>query len=327
MREPGFWRSGGALARALAPVAAVYGAIAAWRMARPGKRAGVPVVCVGNLTAGGAGKTPTAIAIAKLLQAEGSRPVFLTRGYGGSFAGPVIVDASHDAGAVGDEALLLARAAPTVVARDRVAGAAAAIAAGASIIVMDDGFQNPSLAKDCALVVVDGADGIGNGFVIPAGPLRAPLAAQMTRAHGIVMIGEPAGLAKEVIALALARNLPQFAARLVADAAIAARLAATPVLAFAGIGKPDKFFTTLAAAGVRVASARAFPDHHRFSAREAEQLMTQAARERLQLVTTEKDVARMRGDAALDALARSAVALPVTVKFEDESALRALLPR
>ena len=189
MREPSFWWGEASLASAmLAPLAAIYGAVAQARLARRGRRAAAPVVCIGNFTVGGAGKTPTALVVARMLAAAGERPVFLSRGYGGTLAGPVLVDPTrHRAQDVGDEPLLLARTAPTIVARDRVKGAS--IAAGASVIVMDDGFHNPSLAKDFAVLVVDARRGIGNGRVIPAGPLRAPLDAQLARAHALVLVG------------------------------------------------------------------------------------------------------------------------------------------
>ena len=217
MREPAFWwRKPGLLSALLAPVAAGYGAIAARRMAQQGVRASVPVLCVGNFTLGGAGKTPTAIAIAKILQQAGERPFCLSRGYGGSLAGPKIVDAQSDvASAVGDEALLLAHAAPAIVARDRVAGAAAARAAGASVIVMDDGLQNASLVKDFTLAVVDGRRGTGNGKVFPAGPLRAPINAQWARTDALLVVGVISGAA-EAVAAAKARGLPVLHARLAA---------------------------------------------------------------------------------------------------------------
>src|SRR6202451_1017944 len=181
IREPAFWwRNGGGTL--LAPFAAIYGAVAWSRIQGQGQPAGVPVICLGNLTAGGAGKTPAALAVAHLLLAAHERPFFLSRGYGGKLAGPVRVDPSfHHAADVGDEPLMLARLAPTIVARDRVAGARVARAAGSSVIVMDDGFQNPSLSKALALLLVDGRRGIGNGRVIPAGPLRAPLDIQILR--------------------------------------------------------------------------------------------------------------------------------------------------
>src|SRR5947199_2834355 len=183
MQAPRFWwDKPGALAALLSPFASIYGAVAARRLEQPGAHAGIPVICVGNPTVGGAGKTPTALAIARLLIEAGERPYFLTRGYGGKFGGPVLVEAAHTAVQVGDEPLLLARVAPTVVAADRAAGAQLARENGASVIVMDDGFQNPSLAKELSILVIDGARGIGNGRVLPAGPLRVPLEPQLDRA-------------------------------------------------------------------------------------------------------------------------------------------------
>jgi tetraacyldisaccharide 4'-kinase len=315
MREPGFWwRSDSAAARLLAPAAAAYGFVAARRMAQPGWRAGVPVLCIGNFTVGGSGKTPTAIAVAKLLSEAGRRPFFLSRGYGGTLAGPVRVDA-QPAAAVGDEPLLLARVAPTIVARDRPAGARAAIAAGAEAIVMDDGWQNPSLAKDLVIAVLDGRRGIGNGRVFPAGPLRAPLASQLGHADALLVIGPPGPAAMPAIAAADRRHLPRFAGNLVPDPAAVERLAGTRALAFAGIADPDKFFATLDASGITVAARRGFPDHHRYTAEEITRLIAEADAQRLTLLTTEKDLARLAGDPAARDLAARAVALPVSLKI------------
>jgi tetraacyldisaccharide 4'-kinase len=320
MREPAFWRRPRGIASLLAPLAAAYGAVAAWRMTRPGASAGVPVVCIGNLTVGGAGKTPAAMAVAKLLHDAGRRPFVLSRGYGGHLAGPVRVDPdAHGAAEVGDEPLLLARVAPTVVARDRVAGAAAARAAGADVIVMDDGFQNPSLHKDVSLVVVDGRRGVDNSKVLPAGPLRAPLDVQLARAHALLVIGDPAGAA-DVIAAAHA--LPRFHGRLEPDAAALAALRPHKVLAFAGIGDPEKFFATLAEAGIDVRARQAFPDHHLYRRAEAADLIARAEREGLVLVTTEKDLVRLQRQDDLRALAGIARALPVTLAVEEADAFR-----
>jgi tetraacyldisaccharide 4'-kinase len=326
MREPSFWwREPGAAARMLVPVAAIYGAVARARLKRRGRRAGVPVVCIGNPTVGGAGKTPTALAVARMLAAAGERPVFLSRGYGGEFADPLRVDpARHRATEVGDEPLLLARAAPTIVARARVTGARMAVAAGASVVVMDDGFQNPSLAKDFSVLVVDARRGVGNGKVIPAGPLRAPLKAQLARAQALVVIGTSLGAA-DVVADARARHLPVFQARLEPDADFIAALGGGRVLAFAGIGDPEKFFTTLSGAGIAVAATRGFPDHHRYTQAEAQALCEDADREGLILMTTEKDLARLAGGEEAAELAAHAHALPVTLAFEDEENFRALL--
>jgi tetraacyldisaccharide 4'-kinase len=326
MREPSFWwREAGVAARLLAPFAAAYGMMAAHRLQRRGDVAGVPVVCVGNPTVGGAGKTPTALTLARILMDAGERPFFLTRGYGGDLPGPVLVDpAKHRAADVGDEPLLLARAAPTIVARARVAGAAAAVTSGATVIVMDDGFQNPALAKDFSLLVVDAGRGIGNGMVTPAGPLRAPLAAQLDRAHALLIIGTATGAAG-IAAAAQARRMPIFHAQLEPDAETLAALGGVPVLAFAGIGNPEKFFATLSGAGIAIAATRSFDDHHRFTRAEAAALCEQAERQGQMLVTTEKDLARMRGDDDIARLAERVRALPVTLKFEDEAAFCSLM--
>jgi tetraacyldisaccharide 4'-kinase len=326
MREPAFWwRKPGLASRLLSPLAALYGAVAARRMRRPGQRARAIVVCIGNLTVGGAGKTPTAIAAAQALRDIGAKPAFLTRGYGGRLAGPVIVAPTHSAADVGDEPLLLARVATTIVARNRVAGAAAAVDAGADTIVMDDGFQNPSLDKDLSVVVIDGRRGIGNGRVIPAGPLRAPLAAQLPRAHALIVIGEPGPSARAVVAAARQGDLPVLTGRLVPDPAAVAALKGTRVLAFAGIADAEKFFATLREAGIAVAATQRFADHHPFTAAEAADLIAKAEQSRLTLVTTEKDQARMVGDPALAALAARATALPVTLALDKAGGLRDLL--
>ena len=322
MREPAFWWREGSLASALlAPLASVYGAIAAWRLTRPGRRTGIPVVCIGNLTVGGAGKTPTALTVARMLATAGERPVFLSRGYGGALAGPLVVDpARHRARDVGDEPLLLARTAPTIVACDRVKGAC--IATGASVIVMDDGFHNPSLAKDFSVLVVDARRGIGNGCVIPAGPLRAPVDAQLARANALVVVGISTDRCA-VAEMARDRGIPVLRASLRADMAFIAGLTGRRVLAFAGIGDPQKFFATLAEAGVAIAATRSFADHHRYTRREAAALCEEADRDGLALVTTEKDLARLSGEE--QPLSARAEALPVTLVFEDEARFASLL--
>jgi tetraacyldisaccharide 4'-kinase len=327
MREPAFWRrKPGLAARLLAPLSLAYGAVAGLRLRQRGRRAGMPVVCIGNFTVGGAGKTPTALAVARMLAAAGERPVFLSRGYGGRLAGPVLVDlVRHAADDVGDEPLLLARAAAAIVARARVEGAALAAAAGAGVVVMDDGFQNPSLAKDFSVLVVDGQRGIGNGRVIPAGPLRAPLKAQLARAHALVVVGTASGAADVVVAAARAQGIPVFAAWLRPDPGVVSALGGGRVLAFAGIGDPQKFFATLVDAGIPVAATRSFPDHHRYTKAEAQALCDDADRDGLILVTTEKDHVRLTGDEALAELAAHAHALPVALALEEGERFRSLL--
>src|SRR5262249_12151281 len=241
--------------------------------------------------------------------------------YGGALAGPVTVEpARHSARDVGDEPWLLGGAAPAVVARARAAGAIAARASGAGVIVMDDGFHNPAVAKDVSLVVVAADHGIGNGRVCPAGPLRAPLAAQLAKADALVVIGEgtAAAVAPSTAAgIAAAPSLPVFRGRLAADVAALSALAGRPALAFAGIGHPDKFFATLAAAGIAVAARRPFPDHHRYTAAEAAALVAESERANLMLLTTEKDLARLGRDDGGAALARRARALPVWLVLDE----------
>jgi tetraacyldisaccharide 4'-kinase len=324
MRAPAFWwRPPGLVSALLAPLGAAYGAVAAARLRRHGKRAGLPVICVGDPTLGGGGKTPTAMAIAKLLLAAGERPAFLTRGYGGRERGPLRVDAAvHGAEAVGDEALLLARTAPTVVAADRVAGAEFAKGTGASALVMDDGFQNPALAKDFSLLVIDGESGVGNGRPFPAGPLRAPLAAQLAKAQALVCIGK--GRAGE--AVAAGAGIPAFAAKIV-PAPAAQKLKGERVLAFAGIGRPEKFFHSLAETGAIVVERRSFADHHFYSPRDARELLAAAKAQGLVLVTTEKDQARIARAPELAALHAASVALPIMLVFEDAPGLMKHLAR
>jgi len=324
MRAPAFWWRPGT-GTLLAPLGAIYGAVAAQRMETPGASAGIPVICVGNVTVGGAGKTPTALAVAHLLLQVRERPFFLSRGYGGRLSGPVRVDPSfHRATDVGDEPLLLARLAPTIVARDRVAGARAARTVGASIIVMDDGFQNPSLKKQLSIIAVDGTRSIGNGRVIPAGPLRAPLDVQIKQARAIILVGGADGAAG-IEDLARRYNVAVLHGRLEPNRASLAALSGRKVLAFAGIGNPDKFFATLAEAGVTVAERESFRDHHRYTAAEAETLMRRADTAGLVLMTTEKDHVRLAGDPALAKLAARATALPVRLVVDQQDQFRQLV--
>jgi len=318
MREPRFWRRGGNPwpARLLSPAGALYGAVTILRRwsHRP-YRAPVRVVVAGGVTLGGAGKTPLALELAELLAAQ--RPHFLSRGYGGSEAGPLRVDPScHGAKDVGDEPLLLAATAPTWVARDRAAGAKAAAAAGAGLIILDDGFQNPFLAKDLAFLAIDGESGLGNGHVFPAGPLREPIATALRRAQAVVLIGEDrAGTAGLV-----AGRCPILPARLVA--ADPAAVAGKPVYAFAGIGRPEKFFASLEGAGAVIAGRREFPDHHPFGESELAEVLATAAVAKATPITTAKD--RLR----LPAAARDQVRVfEVKLAFDDPAAVEAMLGR
>lgn len=323
MHEPAFWHRPSSLtSRLLTPVAMLYGAIAARRMQQPGADAGVPVICVGNYHVGGAGKTPTVLALVDLLRGLGEQPVVLSRGYGGRLHGPVRVDVrTHRAADVGDEPLMMARHVAVVVARDRVAGAALARAQAASVIVMDDGLQNPALRKDLSLVVIDARRGLGNGRVFPAGPLRAPFPPQLARTDALIVIGE--GRAANHVAEAVAaRGGAVLHAAIVPDTGAVAALQGKRVLAFAGIGDPARFFRTLRASGIDVVSEHVFADHHAFTASEIAALVARAKRDGLTLATTEKDLARLQDVNVPAAGADAIVPFPVTLAFDDGPALR-----
>lgn len=320
MRAPEFWRHDGATARALAPLAALWRWGAARRLERAESyRPAVPVICVGNVVAGGAGKTPVAIALARRLAEAGRTPHLLTRGHGGTEIGPRQVDpVRHDAARVGDEALLLAEAAPTWVARDRREGAVAAVATGADLLIMDDGFQSGALTLDLALLVADGGYGFGNGRAIPAGPCREAPTTALARADALVIVGpDRAGLG----ALAARHDLPVLGARLV-PAPGAPDLAGRRLVAFAGIGLPEKFFATLTGLGAELVLTRAFPDHHPFRRAEIEDLLAEAEARGAVAITTAKDRVRLPAD-----LRDRVAMLPVELAWDDPAALSPLLDR
>lgn len=317
MRAPDFWHIKGTLtSRLLGPLGRLYAGAGRWR-ARTTKplKLPVPVICIGNIIAGGAGKTPVSVAVARQCRALGFTPHFLTRGYGGKLAGPVRVDPlRHSAGEVGDEALLLAATAPTWVSRRRPPGAQAAVADGADVIIMDDGHQNPSLVKDLSLIVVDGAYGFGNGRVIPAGPLREPVEEGLARADGVVILGpDTANIANIAAPLTILRGR-------LAPGPEAMALAGRKVVAFAGIGRPDKFFETLRAISADVAATHPFPDHHAYQRGEIETIIAQAVGLRALAVTTSKDAVRLPAD-----LRRQVAVLTITVDWDNPAGLDRLL--
>ena len=294
MRAPAFWTAGpSALSTLLMPLGAVYGAVGKLRrMAVSPQQPPVPVICVGNLVAGGAGKTPVAQAIARHMIGQGVNVHFLSRGYGGRLKGPVrVVPGIHTAFDVGDEPLLLAETAPCWVAANRVAGAKAAAADGAQIIVMDDGHQNPGLVKAVSIVVVDGGTGFGNGRIIPAGPLRESVAEGLARADAVVILGDDK--------TGVAQGLPQGMALLnghLKPTEESRALDGERVLAFAGIGRPEKFFDTVRALGCNLVEQRGFPDHHPYGYKEVRELIDAAWALGALPVTTAKDAVRLPPD-------------------------------
>lgn len=324
MRTPDSWSHDGLLARILDPVGRLVGWITQERLRRGQPQdIGRPVICIGNLTAGGQGKTPVALSLAEMAQAAGRRPFFLTRGYGGSEIGPVQVDATrHTAHSVGDEALLLARHAPTIVSADRVAGARMAAALGADTVLMDDGFQNPGLRKTRSLIVIDGGSGFGNGRLVPAGPLRERPEHGLPRAQGVVIVGEDrVGVAAQV--RRIAPNLPLFQARLVPDA-VGDQLHGRRVIAFAGIGRPEKFFGTVEALGATLVARHGFGDHHPYNQAQIESILAEARTANALPVTTAKDAVRLPPGLTADQL-RQIFILPVSVAWQDPAAIRGWL--
>ncbi len=317
MRAPGFWSgSGGIVPLLLSPISALYAGATARRMARPGWQAPVPVICCGNATAGGAGKTTVALDLGQRLADRGIASHFLLRGYGGTLRGPTRVDpAKHDSTQVGDEALLLAERRPTWISADRGAGGQAAVAGGAQAIVMDDGLQNPGLEKDLSLLVVDGGYGFGNGRIIPAGPLREPVAAAASRCRAAVLIGEDeAGVLAQ-----LPPGLPVLRARLVAGPE-AAMLAGQSVFAFCGIASPRKFFATLQEAGAILAGRESFADHYPFDEGDMQALLVQAEALRALPVTTKKDFVRIP-----PAFRSRVTVVTVRLAWEEPAAIESLL--
>jgi tetraacyldisaccharide 4'-kinase len=318
-----WWRRRSIAGIALSPVGALYGQISGRRMARPGVSISIPVICVGNLVAGGAGKTPTALEVASVCRKQRLTPGFLTRGYRGRETGPLVVSlAVHSPHDVGDEALLLAQFAPTVVSADRPSGAKLLASLGVDVVVMDDGLQNPTLHKDLALVVVDAGRGVGNGFVLPAGPLRAPLSYQIRSTDALVVLGEGSG--GKAVRSAARAGLPILRAK--TEPARRRGLKRHAYLAFAGIGDPAKFYETLAAAGVVVEHTMSFPDHHLFTHDDCDAILAEAKSRNLVPITTEKDRARLnRGGDAAERLAAATETFPIHVRFEEPRRLVVLI--
>lgn len=313
---PFWWERPDWRACALYPLSAIYGAVARRRMASAKReKVALPVLCVGNFTVGGTGKTPVAIALAEQARRMGLKPGFLSRGHGGSFSQPHVVDPSHDSARhVGDEPLLLAEHGPVAVTPDRAAGARLLIERGCDFLIMDDGFQSARIHIDYALLVVDGRRGLGNGHVIPGGPVRAPLLAQLRLADALLKMGE-GDAAETVVRKAARANKPVFEA--FARPRDPGAFAGRRFLAFAGIGHPEKFFDTVRAAGGEVLRTRAFPDHHVFANDDFEELARLAEKDGLELITTAKDAVRLRhGTAAAQLFLERLVVLEIDAVFD-----------
>jgi tetraacyldisaccharide 4'-kinase len=322
VRTPAFWskRRPTLLARLLQPVGSLYGRTTARRMRGSSERAGAPTICVGNFVAGGAGKTPAALALARMLIGNGRRVAFLSRGYGGSErVEPLMVDPNtHTAATVGDEPLLLARVAPCWVGTDRLRSARSAVEAGANALVLDDGLQNPALVKDLAFAAVDGETGFGNGLCVPAGPLRAPVSVQLPFVRALIVLGGEEAALSAIAGSAPGK--PLIRASLEPDALAAAPLIGREVVAFAGIARPEKFYATLRRVGAQIVMTRNFADHHPYTPREIEALIEEAGRRSALLATTEKDLVRLDARHALAVLT-----LPVTLRFEEPGVVQRML--
>ncbi|MEX3017101.1 tetraacyldisaccharide 4'-kinase [Gymnodinialimonas hymeniacidonis] len=324
MRAPLFWHQpAGLTSTLLSPLGALYAKGTERRLAKgPREKVGVPVICIGNINAGGTGKTPTVIALAEKLRDRGIKPHVVSRGYGGSVDGPKQVDErTHSADQVGDEPLLLAAFLPTWVAKDRAAGARAAVAAGAEVILLDDGFQNPALHHDLSLVVVDAWRGFGNGKVMPAGPLREPVALGMARADLLLSIGSESAQQRFADHWGASVTKPHLTGELV-PLPTGLPLDGMPVLAFAGIGHPEKFFETLRGLGADLHAAHALADHQPLSDTLMTRLIREADLRGAQVVTTEKDAVRLKPE-----FRARVMTVPVRLRLNEEGPLDAALDR
>ncbi len=313
MRTPTYWKDRNLTSDILLPLGKLYALATALRLKwQHPKHASVPVICIGNLTAGGSGKTPTALSLARMLLDKGKKPFFVSRGYGGKLTGVRVDPARHTAAEVGDEPLLLSRLAPVIVNPDRYAAAQMAVKEGADVIIMDDGFQNPGLYKDLSLLVFDGSFGFGNGRPVPAGPLRENLAAGLKRAQGIIVIGND-----DCNLSALAPDLPHFHGRVIATPL---KQAPTEVIAFAGIGRPQKFYDSLRQCGLNPLKTHDFPDHHFYTRAELEAILQEATELQAPVYTTTKDFVKIPAE-----LQKSFNVLEIDIAWENPEKLQTFI--
>lgn len=313
MFTPRHWKTKNLLSCILYPLGCLYGLATACRIkfVKPQKVA-AKVICIGNLTAGGTGKTPVAISIARLLQTKNRRPFFVTRGYGGILQDIIVEPQNHNARQVGDEPLLLARQAPVVVNHQRYLGAKKAVANGADIIIMDDGFQNPLLYKDISLLVIDGTFGLGNEFCIPAGPLREYVSLGIKRSQAIIIIGEDRFNLRQRFS-----HLPVFQGVITP---LTPSESSSNIIAFAGIGRPEKFYQSLQDCGLNVIKTIDFPDHHFYQEEELRQIITTAEQNKAVVYTTSKDFVKIPSH-----LQPNFKVLEISIKWDDAEALTKFL--
>lgn len=291
MITPKHWNKKGLVAWILFPFSLVYGSIVQFRLRKTGYKSKAKVICVGNITAGGVGKTPVCMALAKRYIDEGKKVCFLTRGYMGKLKNIVVDLEKHSAVETGDEARLLASVAPTIISPDRASGAKVAEDLGMEIIIMDDGFQNPGLIKDECVIVFDGKVGIGNGLVLPSGPLRETLKNGEKRATYAIIMGEDkTGLAEKI-------SIPCYFGRVEPEHL---DIEGAKVLAFAGIGRPSKFYDTLDSLGYDVVETKDFADHYSYTKADIDELKARAQAKGLLLITTEKDIVKLDEDMKKD---------------------------
>jgi len=288
MKTPTFWNKKSIIAYILSPLGWLYYFATFLRIKfKKSYKSELPVICIGNITAGGTGKTPVSIAVGEILKQHNKNPFFISRGYGGKLSGVMVDNTAHTPVEVGDEPLLLSKSAPVCINSDRVMAARMAFENGANILVMDDGYQNPSLHKDLSFLVFNGKYGIGNGFVIPAGPLRETFDSGIKRANALIIIG------KDETGLAAKTKLPVFFADVIEEMPI---IKNKNVFAFAGIGYPEKLYQSLKNVGLNVIKTKDFPDHHFYSRAELEDIIKTAQNEKLSVFTTSKDYVKIPAD-------------------------------